>query len=182
MLWQNPALTPPPEFQTESSVEALLLELARQFLPATVGNATIAALTSEQRQRRLRVEGRSYFNDGDDETVIAKLIAHYSVFVGTAPDLYSSTALQQIYTERRTAVQSAVQTLSTMHHFISGKMLLTAIHQRLLTAFPGYRIHRVNMLEKLMELASKQVPADLRLLVEDRILPRWRKARAAAEA
>ncbi|HLF00376.1 MAG TPA: hypothetical protein VI547_00220, partial [Anaerolineales bacterium] len=131
--------------------------------------------------RHLHVEGRNYFNDGDDETVIAKLIAHYSVFANTAPDLYSSAALQQRYNERRTAIHSAVQSLSGTHNFVSGKMLLTAIHQRLLAAFPGYKIRRVDMLEKLMELASKQVPADLRLLVEDRILPRWRKARAASE-
>lgn len=180
MLWQNPALTPPPEFQTESAVEALLLESTRQFLSATAGNATIAGLTSEQRKRHLPVEGRNYFNAGDDETVIAKLIAHYSVFANTAPDLYSSSALQQRYNERHTAIRSAVQSLSNAHRFVSGKMLLTAIHRKLLTAFPGYKIRRVDILEKLMEFASKQVPDDLHTLVEDRILPRWRRARTAS--
>jgi hypothetical protein len=139
-------------------------------------------LTTEQRKRKLRVEGRSYFNDGDEATVLAKLVGHYSPSSDAAPDLYSADALKQRYDNQCAVIQTAVQSLTRMHEFVSGKLLLTALHHKLLGAMPGYKIRRLDIVENLMVLASKQIPEDIHFLVEERILPRWRRARAASEA
>jgi len=69
-----------------------------------------------------------------------------------------------------------LQTLSTAHQVISGKILVKALYAELPGgAKPGKEYVR----NRLVRMTSKQVPDDIRVLVEERILPRWRRARSS---
>lgn len=68
--------------------------------------------------------------------------------------------------------------LDKAHTVVSGKMLLSAVHDSL----PSPKPTKDQIRNRSLQLAADRIPEDIRLLVEDRILPRWRKARAAFEA
>ncbi len=167
----------PATLRATSAVEQFLLDWAKRLTSQVAGNATIANLAEETRKRGLQAEAWPYFEEmfeRDPGFVRSRLIAHYSAWATLSPDLFSAEAVTQRYDESLTVLQNAVQGLVRAHEFVSGKLLLKALYHDL----PGGQKPPLDYLRnKLAVMASKSVPADMRTLVIDRILPRWRHTR-----
>jgi len=165
----------PAALQTEEAVEQFLLEWAKQLLPQVAGNATKAKLLVEITRRGLQVWGPPDFKElweRDTEFVRSRLIAHYSAWEKDAPDLFAHEAISKRYDEQLTAAQSAVENLNEVHKWVSGKLLLETLYQQL----PSQQ-HKAYLRNQLAVSASESIPSDMRTLVIDRILSRWRRAR-----
>ncbi len=167
----------PATLRATSAVEQFLLDWAKRLTPQVVGNATIANLAEETQKRGLQAEAQPYFEEiyeRDPEFVRSRLVAHYSTWITLSPNLFSTDAIARRYDESLTALQNAVQSLAKAHEFVSGKLLLKALYHGLPE---GQKPPLDYLRNKLAVMASKSVPADMRTLVIDRILPRWRRAR-----
>lgn len=167
----------PTILRTESTVEQFLLDWAKWLMPQVAGNATLVNLGADTRQRGIQAEARPFFEEiyeRDTEYVRSRLIAHYSAWMAFAPDLLSANAITQRYDQSLAALQSTVQGLARAHEFVSGKLLLKALYQQLPE---GQKPPLDYLRNKLAVMASRSVPSDMRTLVMDRILPRWRRAR-----
>jgi len=167
----------PPVLQNESAAEQFLLEWAKRLTPQVAGNATIASLSAETKRRGVQAEARPYFEEiyeRDPEFVRARLMARYSAWIALAPDLFSADAITQRYDQSLAALQSSSENLARAHEFVSGKFLLKALYQHLPE---GQKPPLDYLRNKLAVMASKSVPSDMQILVMDRILPRWRRAR-----
>lgn len=174
-FYVNEPLGIPAALQTEEAVEQFLLEWANRLLPQVAGNATKAKLLIEINRRELEAWGPPDFKepwDRDAEFVRSRLMTHYSAWEKDAPDLFTPEAISKRYDAQLTAAQSAIGNLNEVHKWVSGKLLLEALYQQL----PSQR-HKAHLRNQLAVFASEAVPADMRTLVIDRILPRWRRAR-----
>lgn len=168
----------PSSLKTEVAIEKFLLDWAGRLCYQIAGNATIADLKMECERRKVEVYGRTYFGEAyerDSSHVHTQLITHYSGGAELAPDLLSVDALSRRYDEKLQMLQECTQSLTNMHKFISGKLLLKALYQELPK---GSKPQADHLLGKLATLASKLVPDDIRTLVVEHILPRWRSARS----
>ena len=168
----------PTALKTEVAIEKFLLDWARRLNPQIAGNATIADLSVECGRRAVPIQGRTYFVEAyerDSSHVRTQLITHYSGGAELAPDALSVDALSRRYEEKLQMLQDSTQSLTNMHKFISGKLLLKALYQELPK---GSKPQADHLLGKLATHASKLVPDDIQTLIVERILPRWRSARS----
>ena len=166
--------TVPPKLATPESVEKLMLGWCARLAPQVAGNWVIADLTRETMRRNLRVEARQYFEaltDRDSTWVLAELTKKYGGWGATYPALFTPDALQSRFQDRFAKIMAKIQLLSGAHEVINGRMLLKAFQAELPSSLRAY-VRKPLILE-----ASKQVPEDIRVLFEERILPRWRRAR-----
>jgi len=165
------------KLMTPEAIEDFLLDWCRRLLPQVAGNWVISDLTGISEQQRLMVTARKYFyelTDRDSTWVLTELTRNYRGWSETFPELFDSESLQSRFESRSAYVLEKVQALSSAHRVVSGKVLLKALHQELPSSFkPGTKYIR----NRLAQMASRQVPADIRILVEERILSRWRRAR-----
>lgn len=174
-FYVNEPLGIPAALQTEEAVEQFLLEWAKRLLPQVAGNATKAKLLIEINRRGLQAWGPPDFKElweRDAVFVRSRLMAHYSAWERDAPDPFTPEAISKRYDEQLTAAQSAIGNLNEVHKWVSGKRLLEALYQQL----PSQQ-HKAHLRNQLAVFASESVPADMRTLVIDRILSRWRRAR-----
>jgi hypothetical protein len=65
-----------------------------------------------------------------------------------------------------------IRNLNEVHKWVSGKLLLEALYQQL----PSQQ-HKAHLRNQLAVFVSESIPADMRTLLIDNILPRWRRAR-----
>ncbi|MEK9164222.1 MAG: hypothetical protein AAB342_02585, partial [Chloroflexota bacterium] len=89
------------------------------------------------------------------------------------PTLFGENSLRSRFTGKLKQVNEKVETLSGAHQVVDGKRFLKPALNRLLPSSL-----RPYFFSLLAELASQDPPLDIRALVEERILPRWRRARA----
>ena len=167
----------PLSLRTAEAAEKFLLNLAQRLSPQIAGNWVIADLSRQTIQRGLTVEARQYFDDLTDRDatwVLLELSRNYGGWGGTHPDLFSAEALKTRFDNRLAIVAAKAQTLSGAHEVISGKTLLKALYIELPT---GQKPGKDYLRNRLVRMASKQVPDDIRILVAERIVPRWRRAR-----
>jgi len=169
------------ELRTPEAVEEFLLDWSKRLAPQVAGNWVISDLTSISEEQRLMVTARQYFQELDDRDpdpawVWDAINRHYSGWSETAPELFSPKSLRSRFEGRLAQVRGKVQILTDAHQIVSSKLLLKALHQKLPKNFkPGTKYIR----NRLAQMASKQMPDDIRILIEERILPRWHRARAA---
>jgi len=172
----------PETLRTAEATEGFLLDWCRRLAPQVAGNRVISDLTRETVRRGLSsVEARRYFDDltdRDPEWVLAELTQKYGGWSKAHPGLFSVEVLQARFEDRLEGVLARVQTPSGAHQVVSGKILMKALYARLPGGTkPGKEYVR----NRLVRMASKQAPDDIRILVEGRILPRWRHARGSAK-
>ncbi len=169
----------PETFRTAEAAEEFLLGWCRRLAPQVAGSWVISDLTREARRRDLPVEARRYFDDLTDRDsgwIFTELTRQYSGWSKAHPELFDTEALKARFQDRLERVLARIQTLSTAHQLVSGKILVKALYAELPGgAKPGKEYVR----NRLVRMVSKQVPDDVRILVEERILPRWRRARSS---
>jgi len=166
----------PATLRTTASIESFLLDWSRRLAPQIAGNWVISDLRSETVRLSLSVEARQHFDDLTNRVpvwVLAELTRNYGGWGTTHPELFNAEALKACLDDRLAKVLVKVQTLSNAHEVVSGKFLLRALYAELPTS---HKPNRDYMRNRLVRMASKQVPDDIRVLVEERILPRWRAA------
>jgi hypothetical protein len=164
---------------TPEAVGEFLLDWSERLAPQIAGNWVISDLTSMSEQRRLMVTARAYFQElthRDSAWVLNELTRNYGGWSETVPEYFSPSSVQALFEDKLAQAQHKIQSLDDAHQVVSGKLLLKALHQELPTAFKPRTIYIRN---RLAQMASKQVPDDIHVLVEERILPRWRAARQA---
>lgn len=168
----------PKSLRTAEATERFLFDWCRRLTPQVAGSWVISGLTREATRRSLPVEGRQYFDDLTDRDaawVLAELTRKYGGWSRMYPELFSVEALKSRFEERLERASAQVQSLSDAHKVVSGKTLMKALY----VALPaGPKPGKEYIRNRLVRMASKQVPVDIRALVEERILPRWRRARA----
>ncbi|MBI3764085.1 MAG: hypothetical protein HY260_19765 [Chloroflexi bacterium] len=164
--------------RSAETVEQFLLGWCRRLAPQVAGSWVISDLNREARGRGLSVEARRYFEDltqRDSAWVLAELIRHYDGWRMAHPDLFNEGAVKARFEDRLNRVSAKAQTLSGAHQVVSGKVIMKALYAELPEGpKPGKEYVR----NRLVRLASKQVPEDIRILVEERIIPRWRRMRS----
>jgi len=165
----------PKDLASAESVEKFLLDWSRRLIAQVAGNWVIADLTHESYSRKLSVEAPKYFDDlaeRDSNWVVAELRRKYGGVSGSYSELFSADALQARFTGRLEQATLKIQTLSGALQVVDGKRFFK---KALLNALPSsLRPYFFNL---LADKASKEPPEDIRCLVEERILPRWRAAR-----
>lgn len=172
--------TAPVALATEPAIENYILDWSQKVSPQVAGNWVIHDLTIETDSRALGIEAPHYFENTvarDKEWVLEKLNQTYSMWAKDYPILFGASSLSERFESRLQDVSEKVKTLEGCYQLVDGKRFLKPIILREVPpALRGY------FFSLLVELAAKNPPEDPRLLVEDRILPRWRKARAASTA
>ncbi|MBI5082718.1 MAG: hypothetical protein HZB17_15650 [Chloroflexi bacterium] len=171
----------PELLQTANAVQQFLLHWAKMLLPQVAGNAVIADLSKQIEDRGLSIAGRSYFDEifeRDSDYIKSRLLAHYSAYSNLAGDLLSTNSIVQRYEHYLEVMALSTANLATAHQVISGKLLLKALYHQL---SDQEKPRREYIIGKLATLASKSVPEDIRFLIQDRLLPRWREARRLAQ-
>ncbi|MEK7277855.1 MAG: DUF4435 domain-containing protein [Chloroflexota bacterium] len=166
----------PPALSTTETVEKYLLEWCKRLAPQVAGNWSIHELTQETDKQGLNVEARSYFKDvtdRDSARVLSELTRKYAGWSKEYPTLFGENSLRSRFTGKLKQVNEKVETLSGAHQVVDGKRFLKPALNRLLPSSL-----RPYFFSLLAELASQDPPLDIRALVEERILPRWRRARA----
>lgn len=167
----------PTAFQSTEGVESFLLESAQRLTSQVAGNWVISDLTREAASQGMSITARTYFREQiqrDPTWVLARLSEHYGGWSEIIPDLFNPKALRARYDRRLADVSAQVNTLSNTHEIISGKLLLTALYSEM----PGGpKPPKEYLRNRLVRMASKQTPEDVRALIEEHILPRWRRAR-----
>ncbi len=161
-----------------SCIEKFLLEWAQRLAPQTTGNWVISDLTREAAPHGVSITARTYFNDltqRDSAWVLARLSEHYGGWSHGLPELFSPEALNARFEDRWANVAAKINTRPSAHEVISGKLLLKTLYLEMPS---GPKPPREHVRNRLVRMASKQAPDDIRSLVEDHILPRWRRARA----
>ncbi len=170
----------PETLKTVDAIEGFLLDWCRRVAPQVAGNWTIHELTQESDRQGLNIEAQHYFKDVTDRDsawVLSQLTHRYGGWEDAYPSLFSANALRERFEDKLDEVSKKTTTLRDAHQIVDGKRFLKQALNRELPS--GLRSYFFSL---LAEDASKNPPEDLRLLVEDRILPRWRRARAASEA
>ncbi len=170
----------PDTLNSPNAIEEFLLLWSRRLAPQSAGNWVIWKLNAEVRKQSILIQVESFNEifERSNEWVATKLTQTYSAFAEQRPEVFGSEAITTLYSQLLQHLSAKTQTLAGAHEYISGKMLLNALHGRL----PSPKPTKDQLRNRLLQLASKNPPEDIRLLVEDRILPRWRRARAASEA
>lgn len=169
----------PPTLQTTQAVEHFLLDWSRRLTTQVAGNWVVADIARAVAKQSLSIAARPYFDDlieRDVHWVLTQLLQHYGGWSSVYPELVGAEALTKHLEARLAEVQGKVQPLSGAHEVVSGKALLKAVYAAL-PAGPKPAWEHVR--NRLVQLASRQVPNDVRFIVEERILPRWRQAQAA---
>ena len=172
----------PATLKTVETVEQFLLNWCYRLAPQIAGNWTISDLTRESARRDLQAQARQYFDDltaRDQDWVVDQLTRHYFGWGNLYPELFDVVALKLRFEDRLAIVLKKIQTLSDAHKVGSGKLLLRVLYNELPR---GTKPNKEYFRNRLVRMASRQVPEDIRTLVEERILPRWRKARSAGNA
>ena len=167
--------------RSAGEIEQFLLQWAKILSPQAAGNAFIADVTKQIERKKLSVAGRSYFGEifeRDSDYIKSQLLAHYSVYANLAEDILSANAIAQRYEHHLESTILSTTSLAMAHQVISGKLLLKALYHQL---SDQEKPRREYIISKLATLASKSVPEDIRFLIQDRILPRWREARRLAQ-
>lgn len=176
---QNPE-SAPPALSTADSVEKYLLEWCKRLAPQVTGNWTIHELTQETDNQGLNVEAKFYFKDlteRDAAWVLSELTRKYAGWSKEHPTLFGENSLRDRFTDKLKQVNEKVKTLSGAHQIVDGKRFLRpALNRELPSSLRPY------FFSLLAELASQNPSPDIHTLVEERILPRWRKARSASNA
>ncbi len=170
----------PETLKTAKAVEGFLLNACQRLATQVAGNWTISQLVRETGRQNLSVQARQYFDDLIErgaEWVLAELTQHYSGWGHKHPEFFTSEALQARFQNKLTQVSTKIQIVSGAHEIVSGKMLMKALYAELPS---GPKPRKEYVRNRLVRMASAQVPDDMRILIEDRILPRWRKARNLA--
>ncbi|HKZ85068.1 MAG TPA: hypothetical protein VJ793_15565 [Anaerolineae bacterium] len=171
----------PEALRTAEATEEFLLDQCRRLAPQVAGNWVISDLIREAKRRSLSsVEARRYFDDltdRDSAWVLAELTRKYGGWSGAYPELFDVEALQAHFGDRLEAVLARIQVRSSAHQVVSGKLLMKALYAELPR---GAKPNREYVRNRLVRMASKQVPDDIHTLIEERILPRWRRARGSA--
>jgi len=169
----------PETLRTAEATERFLLDWCRRLVPQITGNWVISDLTREAKRQGLLVEARRYFDDLTDRNsdwVLAELTRQYGGWSEAYPELFDVEALKARFAGRLETVLARVQILSDAHQVVSGKILMKALYAEL----PGgAKPNREHFRNRLVLMSSTQVPDDIRILVEERILPRWRRARSS---
>ena len=170
----------PPSLMTVDAVEKFLLDWCGRLAPQVAGNWIIHDLTQESDQQGLNIEASPYFKDVADRDatwVLSELTRKYHSWSKAYPKLFGGKSLRDRFEDKLKTVSEKLGTLSGAHQIVDGKRFLKPAVNREL---PGNL--RPYFFSLLAELASKNVPEDARTLVEDLILPRWRKARSLTQA
>ena len=171
----------PETLKTAKAVEGFLLNTCQRLATQVAGNWTISQLTRESGRQGLSVQARQYFDDlmeRDAEWVLTELTRHYSGWGNTHPEFFTPEALQVRFQNKLAQVSMKTQTAPGAHGIVSGKTLMKALYAEL----PGGPKPRKEYVRnRLVRMASAQVPNDMHVLIEDRILPRWRKARSLTQ-
>jgi len=169
----------PPTLQTAQAVAHFLLDWSRRLTAQVAGNWVVADITQAAIRQGLSIAARPYFDDlteRDPHWVLTQLLQHYGGWSSVYPEVLGVEALTKHFEARLAEVQGRVQPLNGAHEVVSGKTLLKAVY----AALPaGPKPAREHVRNRLVRLASRQVPNDVRFIVEERILPRWRQAQAA---
>jgi len=172
----------PEALRKDEATEKFLLDWCRRLAPQVAGNWVISDLIREAKRRSLSsVEARRYFDDltdRDSAWVLTELTRKYGGWSGAYPELFDVEALKAHFGNRLEAVLARVQVLSSAHQVVSGKLLMKALYAELPS---GAKPSREYVRNRLVRMASTQVPDDIRILVEERILPRWRHARGSVK-
>lgn len=169
----------PPTLRTAQAVEHFLLDWSRRLTAQVAGNWVVAHITQVAITQDLSIAARPYFDDlieRDPHWVLTQLLQHYGGWSNVYPELLGAEALTKHFEARLAEVQGKMQSLNSAHEVVSGKTLLKAVY----AALPGGpKPAKEHVRNRLVRLASRQVPDDVRFIVEERILPRWRQAQAA---
>ncbi|HLB47341.1 MAG TPA: DUF4435 domain-containing protein, partial [Anaerolineales bacterium] len=159
----------PETLKTVDAIEGFLLDWCRRVAPQVAGNWTIHELTQESDRQGLNIEAQHYFKDVTDRDsawVLSQLTHRYGGWEDAYSSLFSANALRERFEDKLNEVSEKTTTLRDAHQIVDGKRFLKqALNRELPSGLKPY------FFSLLAEAASKNLPEDLRLLVEDRILP-----------
>ncbi len=170
----------PETLRSVETIEKFLLDWSQRLAPQVAGNWTIWVLNSEVRRHNLPVKVEPFDDlfERNPDWVLEKLVQFYGGWGGALPELFSPEAIQSRFNDTLNIVSAKIQALTSLQQVVSGKILVNAVHKEL----PAPKPTKDQIRNRLMQNASKQAPEDIRTLIIDRILPRWRQARSLAQS